>query len=287
MKIITILIFCLFQLALQAKIDFSLCKEYIETTSNNYNMTGFLLPFSLREDGGIKPENTQFFRFSLEEDSASFTPTNASVNVSSSFNEYNLKLDNGNIQEVSIKDRTNGVTTISFDYNNDKCIPSIATNTFELNGTEVTSTVFDTRLCKEINDFFLSKPKLTECLKADSDASKSISRIYDRHGYNQSVNAGNVTLGQVQLQTQNRYSYSVEQRVLTGSNALVNQMPGADQARQNRILGVLGGNPTISAYMILKDCEEKGLAPTINDPSVWETVNTGAIAPVVNSGIPQ
>jgi len=68
-----------------------------------------------------------------------------------------------------------------------------------------------------------------------------------------------------------RYSYSVEQKILTGSSKTFDFMSSNSDEENKKMLGILGGSPLISGYMILNDCYERGLRTLMTDKSVWIT----------------
>ncbi len=71
-----------------------------------------------------------------------------------------------------------------------------------------------------------------------------------------------------------RYSYTVEQKILTGLTTTFDTQATNSDTENRQMLGLLGGSPLISGYMILNDCYEKGLKQVLRDDDLWNVEGT-------------
>ena len=264
----------LFGLKGYTRVDYTYCKEFIDKTNANLPKTGFMFPFTINLDGSLKRLSSIPASFNGEKKDQS------SFKIKSPTNTLDIKinhLESNQISEImmttNFKDIPNTpsqiVSDIKFEIENNYCVPKKGkAKVFLKDGTRVESTTFDTRLCKDINDFF-SKEKnkdLKKCLDLESKESKELVRIFEGNGYKEEdvklSFEGNAT------PIFNRYSYSVEQKILTGHKPTA-FMFNMTEKQVEHLPGVFGGSPVVAASMILNDCIEKGIGKVLSDQDVW------------------
>jgi len=187
--------------------------------------------------------------------------------------------------EIEKETKTQGappkvVTVIEFEIKNGKCIPKIGKNTADINGNNVVTTIFDTNLCRELEKYFESNKDLNKCFDPKSKENKAVESLLEKNGYNTT----DITQKMAQhTSVLSRYSYSVEQKILTGTSKTFDITSKNSDNENKKMLGLLGGSPLISGYMILNDCYEKGLKEVALDEEVWKikTTESKKIAPTI------
>ncbi len=76
------------------------------------------------------------------------------------------KVDHIEIEKIT---RVSGAPTkvstrISFEIRNNKCTPKIGKSTIDVNGNNIVTTIFDTSLCKELEEYFKEKENVKSAL---------------------------------------------------------------------------------------------------------------------------
>ncbi|MCK5074618.1 MAG: hypothetical protein KAQ98_14405 [Bacteriovoracaceae bacterium] len=107
---------------------------------------------------------------------------------------------------------------------------------------------------------------MDKCFDPKSKENKAVESLLKKAGYDTTA----ITQQFAQFTpTLQRYSYSVEQKILAGTSKTFDFMSKNSDQENKQMLGILGGSPLVSGYMILNDCYEKGLKEVISDDAVW------------------
>lgn len=258
-----------------AEIDYSYCSKFIEDTNADVQKTGFIFPFKIDPKTG---------KLETINHSVNYNGKKTGEHIYSSISwvgSVKIVVKEEKINKISAIEiekitKTAGrpfkvTTLITFDVKNDKCIPKIAHNHSKINDRDITTTIFDTGLCKNLEEYFNSNKDLNKCFDPNSKENQEVKSLLKKNGYD----TAEITQKMSQFTPiLARYSYSIEQKILTGTSKAFDLLSSNSDDENKKILGILGGGPLISGYMILNDCYEKGLKPLISDNFVW-SVPTG------------
>lgn len=268
--------------------DFSLCQNFISKTNENIMKTGFHFPFKISKNGNIEITNKKINHhphsalknthvFSYSQHPRKFDISVFTKNEKSVPNKIEILITNNQGPLLGT------VQTIKFKYSNDKCYPEIAHSKFAIRGQKIKSTIFDTKFCKNIKDFFEKNKSLDRCFNVTSPANKAISELFKQNGYDI-----NELVGKFATITpfMNQYNFSVEQKILSSSSNIFSPFTFGNKKANKTTLGALGSSPVISAYMILHDCYEKGLSSSIEDKTIWKTNNNNTTGSEIPTGNP-
>lgn len=269
---IWVIIFSLLSVNAWAQIDYSYCSKFIEDTNSDVQRTGFSFPFKVdAKTGTIETINHNMNYNGEKKGEHIYSSTGWAGSIKIVVKEE----DSNKISKIEIEKitKTPGappkvLTTINFEIKNNKCVPKIGHNSANINGNDVTTTIFDTNLCKELGKYFETNKELNKCFDPKSKENQAIQSLLAKNGYDTSKITQKIAQFTPVL---SRYSYSIEQKILTGSSKTFDFMSSNSENENKKMLGILGGSPLISGYMILNDCYEKGLKEVSEDASVWTT----------------
>lgn len=267
-------VICCSSLSIHAVTDFSLCADFIDKTNQNSEKTGLVLPFKINSQGKIEDLSKIIggYKIDSDEKSRSYSLNSNGIEM---LKIVILKDDSGDFENMRIESvmrnpqgvLSKNISTIEFDVNNGKCFPAYAYRDVNAgNGKTLKATLFNSGLCKKIQDFLNNNKSITQCLDSISKENKEMVKIFEENGY-YTDNLRKEYLPYTALLE--RTSYSVEQKIISGDSPSFDYLSKGNEEVNRRVMGMTGGSPVISGYMILNDCYEKGLKSVISDGKIW------------------
>ncbi len=273
MKKKSMLVMFVISFNLCAQVDYRYCSKFVNDTNASFQKTGFAFPFKVDAKTGKLTTINHNMSYNGEKKGEHVYSSNGftgKVKILVKRNDLN------DIGEITVESNTQTpgappkvLTKITFDIKNNKCIPVVAHKSTNFNGNDIKGTLFDTELCKKIEDYFDSNKNLNRCFDPKSKENLAMKRLLERNGYNMRSIVQKVAPF---TPVMNRYMYSIEQKILTGSSEVFDFRSSNTDKENKEMLGVLGGSPLISGHMILNDCYDRGLKPLLLDDSVWTQV---------------
>ena len=254
--------------------DYTLCSDFIQATNDNVHKTNFSFPFSLNKETGEL--NTINYMMNLKSDKKS--REYSSIGLAGTFKitttEGDLnkleKIEVLTIRDVAPDQKMTYKSTIQFNIQNGKCYPMVSHAEFKVNNEDIKATVFDTKLCKNIHDYFANNKSLSKCLDPDSKEGKEINEIFKKSGFDSNQLRSSFAKITPVLE---RTTHSVEQKIIAASPNTYDLLGLSNHELNKRSMAMSGGSPQMSAYMILNDCYERGLRSTIMDEALWKNEN--------------
>lgn len=280
-----IFIFAIFiSISVQAKIDFKNCKEFIDRTNSNSEITTFRFPFEVNNDGEIVYELPAYDKKDLDEN----------------LREYRVKDQNGNTHIFKVSKEDNQIdqitylidfaevppaakqymsandynqlpvesyTTIQFDKINGHCVPAWSDISSATLVNDLDSYSFDTYLCRDIQEFFENNENQKACFDIDSEQNQEMNELFKVAGFNPD---DIVQSHWFQTPQNTHYTNSIEQRIITSHPNVVRTPTSFSADRKKQFIQLIGSSPLQAAHRILMDCYEKGLQGTLNNSSIWE-----------------
>lgn len=176
--------------------------------------------------------------------------------------------------------------SLSFDYNGDKCYPSQAQyeNYLEpkADGETHSSTVLDTHLCRDINEFLKVNPEASACFR--KDINERMNMIFKKHAPKYESEAkglmgfggtyggfggyGGIGMG-MGLGGFGGMAYnSIAMNVLNTQSEYIKDLNDQGYLENARRLG---NSPVMNGQRILQNCFDVGVRDVIEDEELWAT----------------
>ena len=151
-------------------------------------------------------------------------------------------------------------STIKLEIRNGECVPVKATahNLIQpkVGGTTRPSSLYNTKLCKELDDFLKEHPEAEACFK--DDLNDKVSKIFEPYKSYQAVYGMGGGMSPHGLFT----GFFGRLDSLLVDDDFLNSNPSSRK--------FTGRSPVISAHIILEDCRSQGLEPFIKDENLWK-----------------
>ena len=273
--ILTSLLTFLVSFGVYSQIDYTYCSKFISDANANIQKTGFAYPFVIDAQSGKLQTINNGMDYTQSPDGTSTYSSSGWAGTATIAVHKGSQSDIGSV-EVTLTSQAPGApskvtSTINFNIVNGKCVPQVGHNETTFKGEKINTTIFDMNLCRDIEKFFNANSDIKKCFDLDSSENKAIRKIFDKNGYEEKGIVQQMTKLMPAMQ---RYGNSVEQRIFVGSKAPFDVVPPNTSASSKRLLGMSGGSPLISSYMILNDCYERGFEQVLSDDHVWRKEDT-------------
>ncbi len=286
-KIITTLLFLSIFLQAQAK-DFSYCASFFKEFNENASLGSTPFPFEINSSTGklidsknpsISVQNVNGARIYMWSDFANTYQSIVQLNGDESIKEVEMKF--------MPKSRNMHVTDTVFMASNSqgKCFPMISTRTVSENGANRSLTGFDSKLCRDIENFFQRNSETKRCFNQDSRENKEMMRLFENNGYTLDKVKSNFSPYQAITSRFNQpfveealyqlHDYAILPAAPPATHAGQRQAHMDEVAKRTKVRekgnlrDMVGSSPLVSANMILSRCKNLGLEDVYKDDSLW------------------
>lgn len=264
-------------------VDYSYCSDYFNKVRANFPITGFNFPFEVDANGKIIDTNPNVNKIDIDKNTReySFTEKNPKhvthiFTITTGSNEVVEQVKYDQLFHLSDADKQfyqgtmpeEASSIIYLDFKDGKCFPSFSVVEQAFGDKYLESTLFDTQLCRDINQFFKDNKDAAACFDGKSKINKKMLALFSKNNFDQD----RILREHYQMAPQsNNYGLSVEQRMIMSNPAAAPQVPTHSYNDRQTLFKLLGDNPLLSAHRILMDCYEKGLGRAINDDELFKS----------------